>query len=224
MKKRPEKRLQWFLTTVVKVLWICDHFRLGQQQQQQHHHTLSYKTSSNPKENRSFILIEETSNKFSPSNWKRKVSGSIPLHVVSCLAKKTLTHLPRLWTINWEEPGSILRHQYKYPFTKKLLQKLRDTKSSSSGCWRTSSWSGATTSPRRRLRRMVEYLETVLESSDSKESNMDEEIAAVVSSSNDRKKHLSQDSAGKTSLYLYNSLAGSVRIRTSLNIWWPGLN
>lgn len=122
MKKRPEKRLQWFLTTVVKVLWICDHFRLGQQQQ--HHHTLSYKTSSNPKENRSFILIEETSNKFSPSNWKRKVSGSIPLHVVSCLAKKTLTHLPRLWTINWEEPGSILRHQYKYPFTKKASSEI----------------------------------------------------------------------------------------------------
>lgn len=59
---------------------------------------------------------------------------------------------------------------------------------------------------------MVEYLETVLESSDSKESNMDEEIAAVVSSSNDRKKHLSQDSAGKTSLYLYNSLAGSGQV------------
>ncbi len=69
---------------------------------------------------------------------------------------------------------------------------------------------------------MVEYLETVLESSDSKESNMDEEIAAVVSSSNDRKKHLSQDSAGKTLSYPYNFLAGSVRIRTSLNIWGPG--
>ncbi len=44
---------------------------------------------------------------------------------------------------------------------------------------------------------MVEYLETVLESSDSKESKMDEQIP-VMACSNDRKKHLSQDSAGKT--------------------------
>ena len=46
---------------------------------------------------------------------------------------------------------------------------------------------------------MVEYLETVLESSDSKESNMDE-VIPVVSCSSDRKKHLSQDSAGKTDI------------------------
>ena len=48
---------------------------------------------------------------------------------------------------------------------------------------------------------MVEYLETVLESSDSKAGKMerdDEEHIPVVPCANDRKKHLSQDSAGKT--------------------------
>ena len=48
---------------------------------------------------------------------------------------------------------------------------------------------------------MVEYLETVLESSDSKAGKMerdDEEHIPVVPGINDRKKHLSQDSAGKT--------------------------
>jgi len=53
---------------------------------------------------------------------------------------------------------------------------------------------------------MVEYLETVLESSDSKEGKMErdeEEHIPVVPSTNDRKKHLSQDSAGKTALPNY---------------------
>jgi hypothetical protein len=50
----------------------------------------------------------------------------------------------------------------------------------------------------RKRKRMVEYLETVLESSDSKESKMEKEKEEpVVPSSNDRKKHLSTDSAGK---------------------------